>query len=181
MNLTEKEITEIQEIICEETGISIDQLKQRRRFGEIVKTRQIFFYVLVDFFKYPLGKTGQILKYNHATVNYSVKTVNNLIETDGKYREKIVKIISRAMEYKESLNAPLQECTVSDCLYAFMYSNGMYKSSYATISIHYTKEGAEKAMNQHKAAAYSQYNQIGKDENFGEYKDWRVNTINILP
>jgi len=41
----------------------------------------------------------------------------------------------------------------SGCLYAFLYNCCIYESSWATVSLHYSKEGAEKAMQEHKQKA----------------------------
>lgn len=74
-----------------------------------------------------------------------------------------------------------------DCLYAFLYNSCIYESSWATISLHYSKEGAEKAMQEHEQKALDEFNEIYNDDGydfgfkFGEHEDWRVEEINILP
>lgn len=51
---------------------------------------------------------------------------------------------------KNNETAQLGIAAVSGCLYAFLYNNCIHESSWATVSLHYSKEGAEKAMNEHK-------------------------------
>jgi hypothetical protein len=75
---------------------------------------------------------------------------------------------------------------VSGCLYAFLYNCCIHESSWATVSLHYSKEGAEKAMQKHKQKALDEFNQLYSDENdfdfkFGEHEDWCVETVEVLP
>ena len=75
---------------------------------------------------------------------------------------------------------------VSGCLYAFLYNSCIHESSWATVSLHYSKEGAEKAMQEHKQKALDEFNELYSDENdfdfkFGEHEDWCVETVDVLP
>ena len=76
--------------------------------------------------------------------------------------------------------------TVSDCLYAFRYNSCVHENSYATVSLHYSKEGAEKAMQEHKQKELDDFNERYADDNefdfkFGEHEDWYVKTVEVLP
>lgn len=71
-------------------------------------------------------------------------------------------------------------------LYEFLYNDCIYESSYATISIHHTKDGAEKAMNEHKEMCLKEYKEIFSKEDpanltFGQHQDWIVEKIIVKP
>lgn len=72
-----------------------------------------------------------------------------------------------------------------ETVYAFMYCGCIYESSFATVSLHRTKEGAEKAMEAHKAEKKEWHDKMYADEDeedlqFGEFEDWIVEPIEIL-
>jgi hypothetical protein len=71
-------------------------------------------------------------------------------------------------------------------LYAFIYCPCIYESVYSTVSIHYSKEGAEKAMNEHKEKALNEFNECWLDDEirtfeFGFGEDWDITEITVLP
>ena len=75
---------------------------------------------------------------------------------------------------------------ISGCLYAFLYNSCVHESSWATVSLHYSKEGAEKAMQEHKQKALDEFNEMYANDNefdfkFGEHEDWRVEPVEVLP
>ena len=53
----------------------------------------------------------------------------------------------------EAENPALNKGDVSGCLYEFLYNSCIYESGSSTISLHYSRDGAEKAMNEHKQKA----------------------------
>lgn len=90
----------------------------------------------------------------------------------------------------ENLNnqetAQLGIAAVSGCLYAFLYNSCIHESSWATISLHYSKEGAEKAMQEHKQKKLDEFNEMYANDNefgfkFGEHEDWCLQPIEVLP
>lgn len=90
----------------------------------------------------------------------------------------------------------------TDKLYEFVYCGMTEESSYATISLHRTREGAEKAMEKHKAEEKIKYDKQmqryveswkkeGNDEEtikvlsesigeFGRFQDWGINEIEVV-
>ena len=74
-----------------------------------------------------------------------------------------------------------------DKLYEFLYNGCVYESSPATISIHRTREGAYKAMNEHREEKYKQFLEDMEKMRrldlptehfeFGEYEEWDVHEI----
>lgn len=70
-----------------------------------------------------------------------------------------------------------------DIVYAFMYCGMIYESSYATISLHRTRKGAEMAMEFHKAELKKEWDDMYKDEEppyeFGHFEAWAVEEVKI--
>ena len=73
-----------------------------------------------------------------------------------------------------------------EVIYAFLYNSCIHESSWATISLHYSKEGAEKAMLEHKQNKLDEFIRIYGIDNefdfkFGEHENWCVEPVDILP
>lgn len=86
----------------------------------------------------------------------------------------------------DAINEALRQPPVSGCLYAFLYNSCIHESSWATVSLHYSKEGTEKAMQEHKQKALDEFNEMYADDNefdfkFGEHEDWCIDTVEVLP
>lgn len=89
-------------------------------------------------------------------------------------------------ELEETAKPQLNIADVSGCLYAFLYNSCIHESSWATVSLHYSKEGAEKAMREHKQKELDEFNEMYANDNefeikFGEHEGWCVKTIEVLP
>ena len=136
--------------------------------------------------------------------------------------EKIAKIFECDISYANKIiaslkmNLPIQGATPKqmfegyseiycldkvDRLYEFLYNDMTEESSYATMSIHHTREGAEKAMMEHKEnerlkyekqmernmklwqdngfdeKAISEFKSIQK---FGRFQGWMVKEVEVL-
>lgn len=86
-------ITELIKIICYYFGFEPEILNSKTRKREIVQLRQICHYFANEYLKYPSGRIGkEIGNKDHATVLYSIKTINNLIETDKYFASDIESI-----------------------------------------------------------------------------------------
>ena len=57
------------------------------RKREYVESRQLFLTMMHNHTKRSLASIGSIVGKDHATVLHSVKTINNLCDTDKKFRE----------------------------------------------------------------------------------------------
>lgn len=73
-------------------------------------------------------------------------------------------------------------------LWAFYYNHMTWESSSEIISYHKTKQGANEAMNAHKAEAKKEFDRMYKDEKgwkpkFGAFEAWYVSEfeLEILP
>ena len=86
----------IQEIVCDYFNVPIDQLRSKTRKREIVQSRQIAMYFAKNLTKSSLATIGaKIGGKDHATVLHACKTVNNLIETDKRFKTHIDEIEKR--------------------------------------------------------------------------------------
>jgi chromosomal replication initiator protein len=83
----------IQKIVCDYFNISPDQLHSKTRKREIVQARQIAMFFSKSLTKSSLASIGsQIGGKDHATVLHACKTVNNLIDTDKRFKQTIKNI-----------------------------------------------------------------------------------------
>ncbi|MBN2683005.1 MAG: chromosomal replication initiator protein DnaA [Bacteroidales bacterium] len=77
----------IQKVVCDYFSMPVDLLKSKTRKREIVQARQIAMFFAKSLTKSSLATIGsQIGGKDHATVLHACKTVNNLIDTDKRFR-----------------------------------------------------------------------------------------------
>ena len=70
--------------------------------------------------------------------------------------------------------------------YEALYNPMTWESSYGTLSVHLSKEGAEKAIAFHKMEKIKEWQRMypEKEEQpyeFGQFEDWAVREIRVLP
>jgi chromosomal replication initiator protein len=83
----------IQKVVCNYFNIAVDQLQSKTRKREIVQARQVAMYFSKTLTKASLANIGsQIGGKDHATVLHACKTVNNLLETDKRFRLQVDEI-----------------------------------------------------------------------------------------
>ena len=74
-------------------NIGLEQLQSKTRKREIVQARQVAMFFSKTLTKSSLATIGsQIGGKDHATVLHACKTVNNLIETDKRFRLQVDEI-----------------------------------------------------------------------------------------
>lgn len=89
----EMSIDYIQKVVCNYFNIPVDQIQTKTRKREIVQARQVAMFFSKNMTKSSLATIGaQIGGKDHATVLHACKTVNNLIETDKRFRLQIDEI-----------------------------------------------------------------------------------------
>jgi chromosomal replication initiator protein len=77
----------IQKVVCDYFNMPVDMLKSKTRKREIVQARQIAMYFAKNLTKNSLATIGSVIGgKDHATVLHACKTVNNLIDTDKRFR-----------------------------------------------------------------------------------------------
>ncbi len=83
----EVSIDYIQKVVCDYFDMGIDQLKSKTRKREVVQARQIAMYFSKQMTKSSLATIGMHCGgKDHATVLHACKTVNNLMDTDKRFR-----------------------------------------------------------------------------------------------
>ncbi|MFW5767741.1 MAG: chromosomal replication initiator protein DnaA, partial [Bacteroidota bacterium] len=83
----EVSIDYIQKIVCNYFGMSVDKLNSKTRKREVVQARQIAMYFAKNMTKSSLASIGSSIGgKDHATVLHACKTVNNLIDTDKRFK-----------------------------------------------------------------------------------------------
>lgn len=86
----------IQKLVCDFFNIPVEQVKSKTRKREIVQARQISMFYAKDLTKSSLKTIGMHFGgRDHSTVIHACQTVNDLIETDKKYRADIEEIGKR--------------------------------------------------------------------------------------
>lgn len=77
----------IQKVVCEYYNIPVDTVKSKTRKREIVQARQIAMFFAKDFTKASLKNIGSHFgNRDHSTVIHACQTVNDLMDTDKKFR-----------------------------------------------------------------------------------------------
>ena len=80
-------------VICNYFNIPVEQIQSKTRKREIVQARQVAMFFSKTLTKSSLATIGsQIGGKDHATVLHACKTVNNLIETDKRFRIQVDEI-----------------------------------------------------------------------------------------
>ncbi len=92
----EVSIDYIQKVVCDYFDLPIEILKSKTRKREIVQARQISMYFAKNLTKSSLANIGANCGgKDHATVLHAFKTVNNLIETDKRFKGYITDLEKR--------------------------------------------------------------------------------------
>ncbi len=75
---------------------------------------------------------------------------------------------------------------MKEILYEFLYCPCIHESGWVTVSLHRTREGAQKALDSHKDSAKKEFNErYSKEEieklifKFGQFEDWRIGEIEL--
>ena len=83
----EVSIDYIQKVVCDYFDLPIELLKSKTRKREVVQARQIAMFFSKKMTKASLASIGaQCGGKDHATVLHACKTVNNLLDTDKRFR-----------------------------------------------------------------------------------------------
>ncbi len=86
----EVSIDYIQKVVCDYFDLPIEMLKSKTRKRQVVQARQIAMYFAKSMTKSSLSNIGAHCGgKDHATVLHACRTVNNLIETDKKFKASV--------------------------------------------------------------------------------------------
>jgi chromosomal replication initiator protein len=86
----------IQKLVCDYFSIPVDQVKSKTRKREVVQARQISMYFAKDLTKASLKNIGSHFgNRDHSTVIHACQTVNDLMETDKRFRSDVEELAKR--------------------------------------------------------------------------------------
>jgi hypothetical protein len=110
-----------------------------------------------------------------------MKTENEILDEYWNRTGNLRNNVLMAMDVYRNQSVPT--IFVQLTLYAFLYNPMIHESGYITVSIHRTREGAEKAMEWHKHSEEIEWNELmGKDIKefpFGTNQSWKVEIIEV--
>lgn len=83
-------VDKIQQVVCQHFNIEPELLQAKTRKREVVQARYLAMYFCKTYTKASLSFIGnQIGKKDHATVLYACKVVNDMLETDRKFKSEV--------------------------------------------------------------------------------------------
>jgi chromosomal replication initiator protein len=86
----------IQKIVCDYFELPLEMLKSKTRKREVVQARQLAMYFSKQFTKSSLSNIGlHCGGKDHATVLHACRTVNNLMDTDKKFKTQVLDLQKR--------------------------------------------------------------------------------------
>jgi chromosomal replication initiator protein len=86
----------IQKVVCDYFELALEVLKSKTRKREVVQARQLAMYFSKQFTKSSLSNIGMHCGgKDHATVLHACRTVNNLMDTDKKFKAQVVDLQKR--------------------------------------------------------------------------------------
>jgi chromosomal replication initiator protein len=86
----------IQKVVCDYFDLPLEVLKSKTRKREVVQARQLAMYFSKSMTKSSLSNIGiHCGGKDHATVLHACRTVNNLMETDKKFKTYVSDIQKR--------------------------------------------------------------------------------------
>ena len=87
-----KTLDEILEGVCNFYGLEVAAVAVPSRKVELVKARQQYCKIAKEATKNSLREIGEKIGRDHATVNHSIKQVNDFIETDKAYKAEFLEL-----------------------------------------------------------------------------------------
>jgi chromosomal replication initiation ATPase DnaA len=105
-SLNEKLTNNMMKVICTLTQVDWDQMKGKCRKREINDVRQIAMWIIRKGTSMSFYNVGKVFNRHHATVLHAVKSVENMIQTDNRYRADVEQILNH-LDY-ENLNKEFQ-------------------------------------------------------------------------
>lgn len=86
------EVQRIVFIVCEEMGVSVENIFSKTRKREIAMARQIAMYIAKEETMYSLKAIGRFFQRHHSTVIHAIDTVLDLAFTNKKYNDKLNRV-----------------------------------------------------------------------------------------
>jgi chromosomal replication initiation ATPase DnaA len=73
--------------VCDTMGVTVDQIRGRRRLRKYVEARHLFYYICRTETILPLYKIGEFVNRDHSTVIYGANTIKGWLTFDKYWRE----------------------------------------------------------------------------------------------
>ena len=94
-------VERILSIVCKHYGVSIEDVKSKKKTGNIVKVRQIAAHIIKNITTLTLDEIGQVLGgRNHATIIYSIEQAELMMKTVKNKEAEILGLIKEIKEIK---------------------------------------------------------------------------------
>lgn len=93
-SINEKLTNDMMKIICTLTQVDWDQMKGKCRKRELNDVRQIAMWIIRRGTSMSFYNVGKVFNRHHATVLHAIKSVENMIQTDNKYRADVEQILN---------------------------------------------------------------------------------------
>jgi hypothetical protein len=101
------DVAKIIQIVCDHTGVTLAELRDRTRKRRIVEPRQICFHILRTLLPgrqaTTLSGIGRIFNKDHASVLHGYRACINMLDTDASFRTTYAQIMKKC---KESVISP---------------------------------------------------------------------------
>ena len=101
-SLNEKITNQMMKVICTLTKVEWSEMKGKCRKRELNDVRQTAMWIIRKGTSMSFYDVGKVFNRHHATVLHAVKNVEDLIQTDNKYRADVEQILNH-LDY-ENLN-----------------------------------------------------------------------------
>tara|TARA_B100000963_G_C22402771_1_gene569605 strand:+ start:157 stop:630 length:474 start_codon:yes stop_codon:yes gene_type:complete len=88
--------------VCDEVGISLDELKSKDRHAKITEARKIFAHLGRRLYMYTHRRLGEYMNRDHSTMVVAINRCEDFIETDQQFRDLYERCFFRCIQ---SLNA----------------------------------------------------------------------------
>lgn len=86
-------VEKILNVVSQKTGISVEDMRSRKRTSNIASARHIAIYVIKKLTDSSLPAVGKVFSRDHTTVMNSIETVEKHMASDPSYKTKIKEII----------------------------------------------------------------------------------------
>ena len=88
--------------VCNEVGISLDDLRSDRRFAKITEARKIFSHISKRLYMYTNRTLGEYINKNHSTIVVATSRCDDYMQTDLQFKELYKRCLSKVIN---NLNA----------------------------------------------------------------------------
>ena len=96
---------DILNIVSEYFGVSVEDIKGKKRTADIAFARQVAMYILREFLNLPLIKIASVVRrQDHTTVLHAIRKIENSVRRDSTLRSKIDEIRTLILQKSEKGN-----------------------------------------------------------------------------